>query len=65
MAPPQAPRTTMRADERLSRLDQQAEEFVQSSEQPLESLIVIGASAGGYVALQDAVKGLSRNLPPP
>jgi two-component system chemotaxis response regulator CheB len=53
----------MRADERLSRLDQQAERFVEPTEQPLESLIVIGSSAGGYVALQDAVKGLSRNLP--
>lgn len=53
----------IRADERLSRLDQQAERFVQPTEQPLESLIVMGASAGGYGALQDAVKGLSGNLP--
>jgi len=57
-----APRNTMRADERLSRVDQQAEQFVESSDEPIENLIVIGASAGGYVALQDAVKGLSRNL---
>jgi two-component system, chemotaxis family, protein-glutamate methylesterase/glutaminase len=63
MAPRRAAKDAMRADERLSRLNQQTEQFVQPTEQPLESLIVIGASAGGYVALQDAVKGLSRNLP--
>ena len=57
------PKDAMRADERLSRLNQQAEDFVQSSEHPLQSLIVIGASAGGYVALRDAVKGLSHDLP--
>ncbi|HSA87728.1 MAG TPA: chemotaxis protein CheB [Nitrospira sp.] len=57
------PRNAMRANQRLSRLDQQTEEFVQTTELPLESLILIGASAGGYVALQQAVKGLSRNLP--
>ena len=51
------------ADERLRRVGQQTEDFIQTPEQPLESLIVIGASAGGYVALQKMVKGLSRNLP--
>jgi two-component system chemotaxis response regulator CheB len=51
------------ANERLRRVGQQAEEFIQTSERPLESLIVIGASAGGYVALKDAIKGLSHNLP--
>ncbi len=63
MAPSRVAKNAMRADERLSRLNQQTERFMQPTEQPLESLIVIGASAGGYVALQDAVKGLSRNLP--
>jgi chemotaxis response regulator CheB len=57
------PKNAIRADERLGRLNQQAERFVQSSEQPIESLIVMGASAGGYVALQDAVKGLSHDSP--
>ncbi len=51
------------ADERLSRLGQQPERFVESTDSKLESLIVIGASAGGYVALQEAVRGLSRDLP--
>lgn len=51
------------ADERLRRVGQQTEEYIQTPEHSLESLIVIGASAGGYVALQHAVKGLSRNLP--
>lgn len=63
MASRRVARTAMRADERLSRLDQQAERFVQSTEQPLESLIVMGASAGGHYALQEAVKGLSHDLP--
>ena len=57
------PKNEMRADERLSRLDQQVEEFVQSLEHPLESLIVMGASAGGHRAIQEAVKGLSYDLP--
>jgi chemotaxis response regulator CheB len=57
------PKNEMRADERLSRLDQQVEEFVQSPEHPLESLIVMGASAGGHRAIQEAVKGLSYDLP--
>lgn len=51
------------ADERLRRVGQQTEDFIQRPEDPLESLIVIGASAGGYAAIQDAVKGLSRDLP--
>ncbi|MBX3301773.1 MAG: chemotaxis protein CheB [Nitrospira sp.] len=63
MAARRAPRNAMRADERLGRLDQKTERFVQPTELPLESLIVMGTSAGGYVALQDAVKGLSGNLP--
>jgi two-component system, chemotaxis family, protein-glutamate methylesterase/glutaminase len=63
VAPRRVPKDAMRADERLSRLNQQTEQFVHPTEQGIESLIVIGASAGGYVALQDAVKGLSRNLP--
>lgn len=57
------PKDEMRADERLSRMDQQAEEFVLSTDAPLESLIVMGASAGGFVALPEAVRGLSRDLP--
>jgi len=57
------PKNEMRADERLSRLDQQVEEFVQSPEHPLESLIVMGASAGGHRAIQEAVKDLSHDLP--
>lgn len=50
-------------DERLRRVGQEPEEFVQTAERPLESLIVIGTSAGGYVALQEVVKGLSRDIP--
>lgn len=56
-------KSEMTSDDRLRRVDQQSEEFVQSQEQPLSSLIVIGASAGGHHALQEAVKGLSRDLP--
>lgn len=63
MASDHAPRNLLSADDRLSRLDQQAEQFVQSTDSPLESLIVIGASAGGFVALQEAIRGLSRDLP--
>src|ERR1044072_7440237 len=53
----------MRADERLTRQGQQDEQFICPTESALESLIVIGASAGGFVALQEAVKGLSGALP--
>jgi two-component system chemotaxis response regulator CheB len=58
-----APKNTMRADERLSRLNQQDERFTQPPESPLQTLIVIGASAGGFVALQEAIKGLSWDIP--
>lgn len=53
----------MRADERLTRKGQQDEQFIYPTESAIESLIVIGASAGGFVALQEAIKGLSRDLP--
>ena len=53
----------MTSGDRLRRLGQQSEEFVQSSEQVLSSLIVMGASAGGHQALEQAIKGLSRDLP--
>ena len=49
--------------ERLRRVGQQKEGYLQRTEQPLESLIVLGASAGGYHALQEAIKGLSRDIP--
>lgn len=56
-------KNVMRADERLTRQGQQDEQFIYPTESALESLIVIGASAGGFVALQEAIKGLSRDLP--
>lgn len=57
------PNDTLRADERLTRTGQQPEQFLKPRECPVENLIVIGASAGGYHALQEAVKGLSWDLP--
>ena len=63
MAPRRVLRNTMRADERLKRKGQQAEQFVKAQEHPVENLIVMGASAGGHHALKQAVKGLSFNLP--
>ena len=63
MAPRRVPRGAMRADERLRRTGQQAEQFTQALECPLESLIVLGTSAGGHCAIREAVKGLSRDLP--
>lgn len=51
------------ADERLRRVGQEAEDFVQMSESPLQNIIVIGTSAGGFVALQEVVRGLSHDLP--
>ncbi len=53
----------MTSGDRLRRVGQQSEEFVQPPEDALSSLIVMGASAGGHHALQEAVKGLSCDLP--
>ena len=51
------------AGDRLRRVGEQPERFGKLAEIPIENLIVIGASAGGYTALKEVVKGLSREIP--
>ncbi|HWF61418.1 MAG TPA: chemotaxis protein CheB [Nitrospira sp.] len=60
---PQRAKTAGPTGDRLRRVDQQAEQFVQPPERPLSSLIVMGASAGGYHAIQEAIKELTPDLP--
>jgi chemotaxis response regulator CheB len=57
------PRKDATSGERLRRYGEEAERFGQPREIPIENLIVIGASAGGHVALKEVVGGLSRDIP--
>ena len=51
------------AGDRLRRVGEQPERFGNLTEISVENLIVIGASAGGYTALKEVVRGLSREIP--
>ncbi len=63
MNPRHLPATSVLTSGRLRRQGQKPERFVTQTERPLETLIVIGASAGGHHALQETLKGLSPTLP--
>lgn len=51
------------ADDRLRRVGEQPERFGKLAEIPIENLIVIGASAGGVIALKQVVRELSSEIP--
>ena len=51
------------AGDRLRRVAEQPERFGNVAEIPIENLIVIGASAGGYIALKEVIRGLSQEIP--
>ena len=57
------PRKDATSGDRLRRVGEQRERFGKPAEIPLENLIVIGASAGGYVVLKEVIRGLSRDIP--
>ena len=57
------PRKDTTSGDRLRRVGEQRERFGKPAEIPLENLIVIGASAGGYVVLKEVVRALSREIP--
>ena len=57
------PRKDATSGDRLRRVGEQSERFGKLAEIPVENLIVIGASAGGYVAIKEVVRGLSREIP--
>ena len=63
MQPESLSRHPVPTEGRLRREGQQPESFVTLTDLPLDSLIVIGASAGGHRALQEVVRGLSHDLP--
>ena len=57
------PRKDAISGDRLRRVGEQAERFGNLAEIPIENLIVIGASAGGVVALRQVVRELSSEIP--
>lgn len=63
MAKSRLPRKDSTSGDRLRRVDEQPERFRWPAEIPLENLIVIGASAGGYIALKEVVRGFSSDIP--
>lgn len=56
-------KNTSSSSDRLRRLDERAERFGRPRETPIETLIVIGASAGGHQALRSMLRGISYNIP--
>ena len=57
------PRTAATASDRLTRKDEEPEDYGHQTESPIENLIVIGASAGGHQAIKEVVRGLSPDIP--
>lgn len=57
------PRKDTTSGDRLRRVGEQRERFGKPAEIPIENLIVIGASAGGYVVLKEVIRALSPDIP--